>query len=384
MTGKNLEHIQTLAENVFSKSQENIMNQIMDGTFNLDDFIESQEHNIRDELHDNWEGLVGEGNAYWERDSISDSDLKFLMGRLKHELCLKLPEIIKRDLKVKYQSWQLQYIETLTQVKDLTVNLCQKENVGSSRELMDLQSTTSSLHLIASLIDKVRLFFTAQQLKIDRVAIPVVTIPSDLEIKAIEETDLFNGNAEIAAAASTPAPAAESPIESVPSENNTANVSSTTTGDSDSESESEIGSVHIFERSPVNGFVNTVKHKPALVPESTIREKGFDHGDKLRVLNVRPFGDRMHYDFELVEKGSSSASNRVQFNLCIVEKDDNGLFVQKAEIGQTKIVIDGTERKLYLLEKDITRLKIVPEDIIDIAFKPNNSEYVRVAWKHYL
>ncbi|RRJ54965.1 hypothetical protein EHV15_35950 [Paenibacillus oralis] len=383
MTGKNQEHIQTLAETIFNMGRESIMNNIMDGTFNLDDFVESQEGNIRKELDENWETLVGTGNPYWDRGSITENDLKFIMGRLMHELCLKLPEIIKKALKEGYHAWQLEYVETLTQVKDLTVSLCQKENVGSTRELMNLQTKVLFLQSVSSLIEKARLFFTAQQLKIDPVAIPVLTFPSELEIKVAQANEPIEiSEIAVTASVSATSPTPETQIESTPTGRK--KTTKTTTGNEGTMNENEIGTVHIFERSLVNGFVNTVEYKPAFVPEKIIRERDFEHGDKIRVVNVRPVGDKIHYDFELAEKTNSHPSHRIQINLCIVEQDTGGLFVQRADSGQTKVVFDGAERKFYLKEHDITRLKLTGGDIVDIAFWSNDPETVRVVWKHYI
>lgn len=386
MTNKNQEHIQLLTENFFNHGREAILSQIMDGTFNIDDYVESNEEILRKELNQHWETLVGTGNPYWERESITESDLKFIIGRLKHDLCLKLPDIIKRELKEKYQDWQSQYLDNLMQLKDITVNLCQKKNVGSSRELMKLQTIALSLQNLSSLIEKVRLYFTAQQLKIDPVAIPVLTFPADLEAKATRENETEKGICEIAAAASVLPSASESEalMEAASTDKETKLSTSSAYKAEISEDGNEIGTVHIFERALVNGFVNTVKHKPALVPEKFIREKGFEHGDELRVINVRAVGDKMHYDFELAKKVGLPAPNRIQINFCIVERDDAGYFVQRADSGQSKIIVDGTEWKIYLKEHDAERLKITEGDIIDIAFRPFNTETARVVWKHYI
>lgn len=388
MTGKNQEHIQAFAETVFKINRESIMNTILEGTFNLDDFVESKEDAIRKELHENWESFVGTGNPYWDRENISDSDLKFMIGRIKHDLCLKLPELIKADLKEKYRDAQLQYVKTLSHIKELLVSLCERADIGTSRDLVDLQVKVVSLQSIASHIEKIRLFFTAQQLKIDPVTIPTLSMPQELFIRAVDTCDSVKGHSEIATAVTSFTPAHEdlTPKEtavSVGDGNSASQQAEPGTSNIESDADSEIGTIHIFERTLVNGFVRTVKHTPAIVPEKQIREKGFEHGDKLRVVKTRQVGEKVHYEFELAEKGNVPPTTRVQISMCIVEKDEDGLFVEKAASGQTKIIVDGTARKIHLKEHDITRLKICDGDIVDIAFWPKDPENARVVWKHY-
>lgn len=386
MPGKNHEHVQVIAEIIFSTNHENILNEIIVGTFNLNAFVESQEDTIRKEILENWDSIVGTGNPYWERDNITESDLKFLIGRLKHDLCSKLPELIKSSLKEKYQGWQLQYVETLTKIKDLMVSLCQRANVGPPWELVEFQSLALSLQRIATNIEKVRLFFTAQQLKIEPVAIPKVALPSEFDAKSIQpKYDCICGLSENAASISDfKSPSLfKLPSDNVVTAHSLAGKQGAHSTSLDEEEICEIGSNHIFERSLVNGFVNTVKYKPALVPEKHVREKGFEHGDRVRVVNVRPVGDRMHYEFELVEKANLHYTNRVQINMCIVEQDEDGLFVERTANGQPIFVVDENDQKVFLKEHDISRLKLISGDIVDIAFRPNDPKNARVVWKHY-
>lgn len=385
----------SLSEVVFQKNEEFIISEIFKGSFNLDHFVDTQEDTILISINEDWEGLIGTSNPYWDREMINDSDIRFLIGRFKHDLCLKLPELIKNHLRDKYIDYQRQYVETLTRIKDTVVRLCESSDIGTSQELLDLQSSALSLQVITTNIEKARLYFTAQQLNLDPVEISTLLLPSDLIVKASPREISLKANSEVAAAASTQLTSQISPDDAkaaLSAEELIQDTNDTSTSitqhersgrDTEDNLDLEIGSIHIFERALVNGFVNTIKEKPAFIPERRVREKGFEHGDKLIVTERQQVGDKMHYEFELVEKSNTPALNRIEFNWCIVEEEEVGLFVDKHQSGQNHINLFGKDYKIQLSQQDILRLKISVGDIIDIACRPNNPGVARVVWKHH-
>jgi hypothetical protein len=376
------EQIEALAASLFSDKKQEVLAKIYAGTFNLDEFVEGQTEYIQRHLTENWSSYVDTTNPYWNLADVSPSDMKFLMGRIMHDLCIKLPEFIRQEMQETYTALQKEYKNVLNEMKNLFVSFCERGDTAQLEELTEFQSLTFKLQAIASKIEKTRLFFTAQQLKIEEINLLINHDLHDVKINEISSLQM------------TKETTIREPIPSaleVPSQQPTPTVadheekitSSKPKTNTDGELEAEVGTIHTFERSLVNGFVNTVKHGPTLVPESHIREKGFEHGDKLRVASVKQNGDQVQYEFELAEKGPSVPNNRIQHNMCIVEKDEKGYFVQKSLNGLT-VDSQGNPFQFRLKEHDISRLKIDEGDIVDIAFRPKDPSSVRVVWKHYI
>ncbi|AQZ48041.1 hypothetical protein ERICIV_01815 [Paenibacillus larvae subsp. larvae] len=140
-----------------------------------------------------------------------------------------------------------------------------------------------------------------------------------------------------------------------------------------------------FRRKLVGGFIMGAAHDGGniFVQEPDVKRLGLENGDKLAVV-VKPFGHEYVYDYHIVVKTEDPETDRVQFDYCFAEKINGQFCVRHRYTGNETVPIsmDGQNLVLYLGEQDVINKRIQDGDLINIAFYRNNTEHVRVLWKH--
>lgn len=124
--------------------------------------------------------------------------------------------------------------------------------------------------------------------------------------------------------------------------------------------------------------------KDGYVPESIVREQGFEDGDVIATeLNGYRDGRPM-YRFNLVEKGEPT-DNRNSLSYLVAEEDQElrRLYVAKTATGE-EIRVNDTPQRLYLQSHMVQKFGILPGDIIDVAWYGDNIAKFAVCWKHSL
>lgn len=151
-------------------------------------------------------------------------------------------------------------------------------------------------------------------------------------------------------------------------------------GEEEPESETK---VYEFVRNIKGG---TLKGTSIFIPEKIIRELQLRHGDLLTAEPIESddeFGPP-HYDFNVVEhRNGADPRDRVQINYCIVERDALlDRYVINRTINDEDIRIDEAPQKILISEKDVIDMQIREDDVVDIAYNPNQTNYMRVIWRH--
>lgn len=140
-----------------------------------------------------------------------------------------------------------------------------------------------------------------------------------------------------------------------------------------------------FRRKLVGGFIIGAAHDGGniFVQEPDVKRLGLENGDKLTVI-AKPFGHEYVYDYHIAEKTKDPATDRIQIDNCIAETINGQFCVRNYYVGNeaAPISMDGQNLVLYLGEQDVLNKRIQEGDLINIAFYRNNTDHVRVLWKH--
>lgn len=123
------------------------------------------------------------------------------------------------------------------------------------------------------------------------------------------------------------------------------------------------------------------------VPESIIKEKGFEDGDIIHaepIPSSNPF--KTLYDFTLVEKAEGSTNSlRETFDYGIVEYDETlkRHYVERDMNGEL-LRIDGSPQRFMISEKEEKDFRIETGGAVDIAWYKGNFNKGGIAWRYSL
>ncbi|GEM_PF-3438182 len=128
------------------------------------------------------------------------------------------------------------------------------------------------------------------------------------------------------------------------------------------------------------------------IPESIIRQKNMQHGDKLKLLGVIHKGARLtHSHFETVEKVGKAHPLRKQYSYCLVARDDLMWYVDshmpeyESDNRTVKsLYIDEMPLRLKLRDEDVRDFALNRGDLIDVAFWGTDTTTLKVCWKHHV
>lgn len=141
--------------------------------------------------------------------------------------------------------------------------------------------------------------------------------------------------------------------------------------------------VYIFERKLYGGRISNLDNGYT-ISERIVRSQGIRHGDMLVISASTKIGEKgiTRYSFDIAESNYvAEPPNRVQINMCVVEKDDSiGLIVRRSV--NSEISINGSPYTFIISERDIANNNLQEGDIVDIAFYETNLETLKVIWKY--
>ncbi|KJD42652.1 hypothetical protein [Paenibacillus terrae] len=146
---------------------------------------------------------------------------------------------------------------------------------------------------------------------------------------------------------------------------------------------------YVFKRNLKGGIVPNLPPKGAFIPERIVREKNIEHGDKLKLIKSYTQNEQTYYDFDIVEKVSLIQHERIQFNYCILEKNENSWYVEQHEpfkkAGNNKrinINWNDAPYRINLNEVDVHALNLNAGNLIDVAFWEDNPSSPKIIWYH--
>ncbi|MCU5282433.1 DUF2325 domain-containing protein [Bacillus cereus] len=137
--------------------------------------------------------------------------------------------------------------------------------------------------------------------------------------------------------------------------------------------------MYLFERKIRGGFVPEID---GFVPEKVIRELGLKHHDYVYAIEDGYANrDMKKYQYSLAKRAERYVDdNRIQVNLCPIEKDGNMLVVRKS-LEDGKDIKFGEVPYSFLLNVDeVIDLKLKEEMIVDIAYPADKPDRVKVIW----
>lgn len=137
--------------------------------------------------------------------------------------------------------------------------------------------------------------------------------------------------------------------------------------------------MYLFERKIRGGFVPEID---GYVPEKVIRELGLKHHDYIYAIeDGYANGDMKKYQYSLAKRTEKSVDdNRVQVNLCPIEKDGNMLVVRKSLEDGRDIKFGEVPYSFLLNMDEVIDLKLKEEMIVDIAYPADKPDRVKVIW----
>jgi hypothetical protein len=370
---KNLEMIQSIAQYLMMNNKKEILLLLLSGKLNINNYLVDRPNLVLPYLKDNWEQIVDTTNPYWNRDMVTDEDYHFIFRRILPDINTVFISLLQQS----FQEFEEERIAQYTNAVGLllsSINAISSQNdIADQTDIQKLQEAVIQLSISKNEIEKVRLYFATLDLNQSATQLQFRELPMELTDQVIEEQrimqksepekellELVVGEKEIASATAVK--------EIAPDKSNV---------------DPDIGTIHSLDRKIVGGYINTL-NSPAFLPESMLREKGFDHGDKLKVSKKTPHGDLFRYEFELVEKAKQPNKERSQYNLCVVEKDNTMHFVEKTHGGSVDSYLRFNEvpYKFIIKDEDVKKFKLGPGDLIDIAFRTNDPTSMKVIWKY--
>ncbi|MES5837766.1 DUF2325 domain-containing protein [Bacillus cereus group sp. MG11] len=137
--------------------------------------------------------------------------------------------------------------------------------------------------------------------------------------------------------------------------------------------------MYLFERKIRGGFVPEID---GFVPEKVIRELGLKHHDYVYAIeDGYANGDMKKYKYSLAKRTEKPVDdNRVQVNLCPIEKDGNMLVVRKSLEDGRDIKFGEVPYSFLLNVDEVIDLKLKEEMIVDIAYPADKPDRVKVIW----
>jgi hypothetical protein len=305
----------------------------------------SVEDDLEPLMYKFWSGLTDSQNDYWNLEQVSPEDKQFVFGRLRKAVIDLLPGAIESALADEYKR--------ITESAAASILKLQKQAAVlsaavSSADLSGLRETLDDLIHQKVNLEKYQLLLRGTLSDPD---VNKRLLPSE----AITE----------AAVSKEPALLPKEELKKLPAEPQEA--------------------LYAFERKLRGGFVPALA---AFINEAEVREKGYDHGDLLRLKKNVPTTPPT-YEFELAKKVDGSLPERIQFNYCRIEMMKGAWFVKLyapfTAQGNTKEVPIKLDDQLFqpnLDEKDVRGYRLKVGDRIDIAFWKNNPGRVKVIWLH--
>ncbi|MEI3891882.1 MULTISPECIES: DUF2325 domain-containing protein [unclassified Bacillus (in: firmicutes)] len=137
--------------------------------------------------------------------------------------------------------------------------------------------------------------------------------------------------------------------------------------------------MYLFERKIRGGFVPEID---GFVPEKVIRDLGLKHHDYVYAIeDGYANGDMKKYQYSLAKRTEKPVDdNRVQVNLCPIEKDGNMLVVRKSLEDGRDIKFGEVPYSFLLNVDEVIDLKLKEEMIVDIAYPADKPDRVKVIW----
>ncbi|MED2509003.1 DUF2325 domain-containing protein, partial [Bacillus thuringiensis] len=137
--------------------------------------------------------------------------------------------------------------------------------------------------------------------------------------------------------------------------------------------------MYLFERKIRGGFVPEID---GFVPEKVIRELGLKHHDYIYAIeDGYANGDMKKYQYSLAKRAEKQVDdNRIQVNLCPIEKDGNMLVVRKSLEDGRDIKFGEVPYSFLLNVDEVNDLRLKEEMIVDIAYPADKPDKVKVIW----
>lgn len=137
--------------------------------------------------------------------------------------------------------------------------------------------------------------------------------------------------------------------------------------------------MYLFERKIRGGFVPEID---GFVPEKVIRELGLKHHNYIYAIeDGYANGDMKKYQYSLAKRAEKQVDdNRIQVNLCPIEKDGNMLVVRKSLEDGRDIKFGEVPYSFLLNVDEVNDLKLKEEMIVDIAYPADKPDKVKVIW----
>lgn len=137
--------------------------------------------------------------------------------------------------------------------------------------------------------------------------------------------------------------------------------------------------MYLFERKIRGGFVNEID---GFVPEKVIRDLGLKHHDYVYAKeDGYTHGDMKKYHYSLAKRAEKQVDdNRIQVNLCPIEKDGNMLVVRRSLKDGQDIKFNEVPYSFLLNTDEVANMNLKEEMIIDIAYPADKPDKVKVIW----
>ncbi|HDR7922452.1 DUF2325 domain-containing protein [Bacillus paranthracis] len=137
--------------------------------------------------------------------------------------------------------------------------------------------------------------------------------------------------------------------------------------------------MYLFERKIRGGFVPEID---GFVPEKVIRDLGLKHHDYVYAkADGYANGDMKKYQYSLAKRAEKRVDdNRIQVNLCPIEKDGNMLVVRKSLEDGRNIKFDEVPYSFLLNTDEVIDMKLKENMIVDIAYPADKPDKVKVIW----
>jgi hypothetical protein len=333
------------------------INNLENGILQWENMLDDNEHLnslIHSSLESHWEDLVDNRNSYWDKESVTTEDKRFMFRRVKKDTVLHVKERIHRTLLELLQVSMKHYFEHENNMRSYYRSVFEKpeQQMMNIEDLLKMKSLLELILAKANEIAKAKIYLDARNL-LPTDSLTLVAEESHLQVIQLDQdpSDKLNGN--------------EMRIEEKPT-------------------------IHIFERKLRGGYVPFVK---SVVPELVVREHGFQHGDFLHVERMYSRHQMFRYRFSLAQKVNQPQHERRQINYCMIQQEKSMTYIEQyydvtpqKNTGYSSLMdirYDEVPYRFIIKEEDIRVFKLKAGEIVDIAFWQDNPLSVRVIWRHY-
>lgn len=349
-----------ISKSTFSRYLEYIQNGLSDiqriwKNENWDDMLE-------DYMNIHWKELIDlNENPYWSPDNITNED--------KILVFMKLQKAVLSTIHMNYQALLEEHLKQLLQdgTEMWTIfkeSINEIEIIKSSADIWRFRNQIDKLFLHYMQMEKTKLVWEGPSNYSD-ISIVSPKLPNN-EIKS--STRLVTEDYEI--------PPTVSPELSDEDQFTLSN-------------ETNKKTIYVFKRNLKGGIVPDYPPSGIFISERIVREKNIEHGDKLKLTSRFTKNEQEYYDFEIVEKVSLVQTERIQFNYCILEKNESSWYVEDYEpfkgVANNKrisIIWNDTPLRIYLSDVDVQALNLSAGNYIDVSFWRNNPNSPKVIWHH--